>query len=104
MSLDVFERQSHLFSLDSPTGAECITCPRKKVCTHLCWAANVLAQKPQDAVNGPLRVVRSSVLFLQIILIPPIASHYSVHQSISKVILSACTERNRTGIIFLFYI
>lgn len=96
--VSVFEKHPQLFFLDSPSKAECISCPRKKVCAHLCWAANVLAQKTQDAVNGPLRAVPCTVkhgtaLSLQIILIPDIASHCRVHKSISKVISYVSTRQ-----------
>lgn len=101
----VFEKHPQLFSFNSPSKAECISCPRKSVCAHLCWAANVLAQKTQDAVNGPLgamprTVKHGTALSLQIILIPCIASHCRVHKSISKVISYVSTRQVNS---FLFY-
>lgn len=93
----VFEKHPQLFFLDSPSKAACISCPRKKVCAHLCWAANMLAQKTQDAVIGPHRAVPCTVKHgtapsLQISLIPYIVSHCRVHKSISKAISYVSTR------------
>lgn len=52
-----------------PIRAECISCPRKTLCAHLWCATDVWTQKPQDAINGPLRVVPSISRVLQIITI-----------------------------------
>ena len=97
----VFEEHSQLSSLDSPTRAECISCPRRKVCAHLCQSTDMSAQKPQDAINGPLRTVPSTVkcrvaLSLQIILNPSYLLHTLKH---TKQLRSyfICVYRERQG-------
>lgn len=97
----VFEEHSQLSSLDSPTRAECISCPRRRVCAHLCRSTDMSAQKPQDAINGPLRTVPSTVksrvaLSLQIILNPSYLLHALKH---TKQLRSnfICVYRERQG-------
>lgn len=53
------ETNSWLFFWDFPIRPECLSCPRTKVCAHLCRAPAVRTKKPQDAISGPLCSVPS---------------------------------------------
>ena len=83
-SMYLFEEHSQLSSLNSPARTECISCPRRNFCARVWQSTRMWAQKPQDAINGPLRMVPSTVkcwvaLSLQIILNPSYLLHTLKH-------------------------